>query len=89
MVLLSGAFLSWGLPVELWLVIGKMLRGHKHNVVIILKMLQIITTLWFHLIPKPYSDYGYIIREYHFHFLGLGISGWGIWFFYGGAGPWV
>ena len=35
MVLLSGAFLSWGLPVELWLVIGKMLRGHKHNVVII------------------------------------------------------
>ena len=36
----------------------KMLRGHKHNVVIILKMLQIITTLWFHLIPKPYSDYG-------------------------------
>ena len=24
----------------------------------------------------------------HFHFLGLGISGWGIWFFYGGAGVW-
>ena len=61
MVLLNEIFLIWGLPVELWLVIGKMLRGHKHNVVIItiLKMLQIITTLWFHLIPKPYSYYRY------------------------------
>ena len=53
-----------------------------------------------HLIPKPYSYYRYFIREYHFHFLGLGISGWVLWvflwgywsmglrlgFFYGGLG---
>ena len=51
MVLLSGVFLSWGLPVELLLVIGKMLRGHKHNVAIILKMLQIIISF----LLQPYS----------------------------------
>ena len=51
MVLLSGAFLSWGIPVELWLVIGNMLRGHKYNVVIIRKMLQIMTSL----LLLPYS----------------------------------
>ena len=28
------------------------------------------------LLHKPYSYNGYFIREYHFHFLGLGISGW-------------
>ena len=46
-VLLNEIFLIWGPPVELWLVIGKMLRGHKHNVVIvtILQLLQIITIL--------------------------------------------
>ena len=27
---------------------------------------------------KPYSNYRYFIREYHFHFLSLGISGWGM-----------
>ena len=41
-----------------------------------------------YVIPKPYSYYRYFIRDYHFHFLGLGISGWGIWFFYGGVGVW-
>ena len=30
----------------------------------------------FDLIPKPYSHFSYFIREHHFHFQGLGISGW-------------
>ena len=34
-----------------------------------------------YLIPKHYAYYSYFIREYHFHFLRLGISGWGIWVF--------
>ena len=41
-----------------------------------------------YLIPKHYSYYCKIIRIDHFHFLRLGISGWGIWFFYGSIGVW-
>ena len=37
------------------------------------------------LIHKPYSYYCYFIRDDHFHFLGLGISGWGIWVFLWGC----
>ena len=33
------------------------------------------------LIPKLYSYYKYFIREYHFYFQGLGLSGWRIWCF--------
>ena len=36
--------------------------------------------------PKPY--YRHFIRDDHFYFRGLGISGWGIWCFYGGIGVW-
>ena len=47
-------------------------------------LLFLIPTLF----PKPCSYYRYFIREYHFLFQGLGISGWGIWFFFGGIGEW-
>ena len=40
-------------------------------------------------LPKHYYYYRYFIREYHFHFLRLGISGWVLWVFYGGIGLWV
>ena len=31
----------------------------------------------FDLKPKPYSCYRYVAREYHVHFLGLGLGVWG------------
>ena len=52
-------------------------------------MLQSMTSRFLttkNLIPNSY--YRQTIREYHFHFQGLGIWGWGIWFFYGGIGEW-
>ena len=39
----------------------------------------------FDLNPKPYSYYKYFVREYHFHFLGLGFRVGSCGFFYGGV----
>ena len=81
------------------IVIGIPVDNHKYKVVIAFKTVidydyimitcyQVRRALSDYLIPKPYSYYRYFTREYHFHFLGLGISGWGIWVFLWGVGVW-
>ena len=44
----------------------------------------LIPTLFLNLIPLV----DLFRRDYHFHFQGLGISGWRIWFLHGGIGLW-
>ena len=49
------------------------------------KMLQSTTSRFLPCYQKHYYYCSYFIREYHFHFLRLGISGWVLWVFLWGV----